>query len=249
VQRQATATDARHALLAGLIDHAALFPPASMSMRDALAEDRRARAGGESFLLGRFVCPASRVAELGDEARALSVVLDAPVPEDERIESVELRHPGELTGLNGLARDVYVELPVDGIEELPSLAALRLRAKVRCGGERVPTRAELAGFVRECRRHQVPFKATAGLHHALPTGDEHGFLNLLAAVVFGEEEAALAEEDSAAFALDGEVFRWRHRGAGPEELAHARERFHAIGSCSFAEPVAELVALGVLPLV
>src|ERR1019366_6431423 len=35
--------DARRALLQRLIDHAALFPPASMTMPEALAEDRRAR--------------------------------------------------------------------------------------------------------------------------------------------------------------------------------------------------------------
>ena len=78
--------------------------------------------------------------------------------------------------------------------------------------------------------------------------DHHGLLNLLAAVVFGDEEAALAETDAEAFALDAGSFRWRGRTAGAAELAAARGRFHAIGSCSFFEPVEELEALGVLPL-
>jgi hypothetical protein len=77
---------------------------------------------------------------------------------------------------------------------------------------------------------------------------EHGFLNLLAAVVFGDEEAALADGDRASVGLDAESFRWNGRTARPPELARARgERLHSIGSCSFFEPVEELVAMGVLP--
>ena len=108
----------------------------------------------------------------------------------------------------------------------------------------MPSVEELAGFIRTCRERSVVFKATAGLHHALPTGGEHGFLNLLAACVFGDEEAALRDD---AFELDAESFRWRGREAGPEELARVRrELFSGIGSCSFDEPVAELEALGIL---
>ena len=91
------------------------------------------------------------------------------------------------------------------------------------------------------------FKATAGLNHAYPTAaGEHGFLNLLAAVVFGDEEDAL-RAPSGSFALDADSFRWREREAGPAELARVRTSlFHSIGSCSFFEPVGELHALGIL---
>ena len=82
--------DARRALLGRLIDHAALFPPASLPVPDALAEDRRARASEHAWMLGRFVCPASKLAELGGEERALTVVADAPA-DDPRIESIETR--------------------------------------------------------------------------------------------------------------------------------------------------------------
>jgi hypothetical protein len=76
-----TRSDARRALLERLIDHAALFPPASMTMPDAVAEDRSAREGPHAWMIGRFVCPASRLGELGEElppagAPPLSVVLD-----------------------------------------------------------------------------------------------------------------------------------------------------------------------------
>ncbi len=82
-------TDARRALLGSLIDHAALFPPASMTMDQAVAEDREARGGDYGWMLARFVCPASRLAELRDGfggwagTPRLSVVLDGVGQTDE----------------------------------------------------------------------------------------------------------------------------------------------------------------------
>ena len=225
--------DARHALLGQLIDHAPLFPPASLPFEEALAEHGRARAGEHAWLLGRFVVPASRLAELGDAELRLSVVLDQTVELlDRRVEAVEVppgvEPPAHAPG------EVYLEGRIE-----PAF-----RAKVRCGGARVPSVEELASFVRVCREQGVVFKATAGLHHALPTDGQHGFLNLLAACVFGDEEAALYDD---AFELDADSFRWRDRSAGPEELARVREElFAGFGSCSFDEPVDELKALGIL---
>jgi hypothetical protein len=203
-------------------------------------------------MLARFVCPASRLAELPDVGRGVSVVLDGSFegrPEVEAVEAAPM--PDDLGALATLAREVYVELPLDDAldERLDAIAELGLRAKVRCGGGLVPDEAALARFVRACGERSVVFKATAGLHHAVRRDGEHGFLNLLAAVVFGEEEAALGELEPEAFALDAESFRWRGRHALAGELAHARrERFHSIGSCSFFEPVEELEQLGALPL-
>jgi len=242
--------DARSALLSRLIDHAPLFPPASLGLEDALDEDRRARESPSSFMLGRFVCPASRLAELPDVGRGVSAVLDAPL-QNGRVEAVETAASGDLGGLGSLAREVYVEIPLDDSVDarLDELVAHGLSAKVRCGGAAVPDVEALAGFVRACGERGLPFKATAGLHHAVRRAGEHGFLNLLAAVVFGEEAEALDESDAGAFRLDTDGFHWRERHAAPSELAHARrERFRSIGSCSFFEPVEELEELGVLPL-
>jgi predicted transcriptional regulator len=243
--------DARVALLARLIDHAPLFPPASLEMREAVAEDRRALESRYAFMLGRFVCPASRLRKLPDLGRGISVVVDAPVPREPRIEAAE-KPPYSDPGVpNVHAPQIYFEVPLDDDldDRLDHLAELGMCAKVRCGGASVPDAASLARFVRACGERELAFKATAGLHHAVRRDGEHGFLNLLAAVVFCEEEEALLESDPEAFALARDGFRWRERVAGAGELAHARrERMHAIGSCSFFEPVAELEALGVLPL-
>jgi hypothetical protein len=243
--------DARVALLSRLIDHAPLFPPASLDLEDAVAEDARARESAAAFMLARFVCPVSRLSELPDVGRGVSVVLDAPVPADPRVEAVETPPHFDPASSVPRAPHVYVESPIDGglDDRLDQLAELGLGAKVRCGGASVPSSAALAHFVRACAERGLPFKATAGLHHAVRRDGEHGFLNLLAAVVFCEEESALDETDRDAFTLDREGFRWRDRVAGPGELAHARrERFHSIGSCSFFEPVEELETLGILPL-
>jgi hypothetical protein len=196
------AVDARRALLTSLLDHAAMFPPASLPLEEALAEDDRARASGHAWLLGRFVVPEG--VEVHD--RALAVVGDGR------------ERQGEI---------VYVEG----------------ETKIRCGGARVPTVEELAELVRAA---PAPFKATAGLHHAYPTEmGEHGFLNLLAAVVFGDEEAAL-RAPRGSFALDEHSFRWEGREADAARCAEARRRFRSIGSCSFFEPVGELEELGIL---
>ena len=78
---QAAQTDIRRALFGRLIDHAALFPPASLSVPDAAAEDRLARASPYAWMLDRFICPASKLEALREQmpwetAPGLSVVLD-----------------------------------------------------------------------------------------------------------------------------------------------------------------------------
>jgi hypothetical protein len=240
-------SDARRALLGWLIDHAPMFPPARLPTAEALAEDRRARAGAEAWLLGRLVWPASRLPELVDyDGVRLSVVLDGPLPAIGRVEAVETRWP-ELPTFDG---EVFVEVPLDdGLEQnLERVKAADALAKVRCGGERRPTSAELARFVRACSDIGLPFKASAGLHHAVRSGEAHGFINLLAAALFPRRaEEALDEEDPAAFAVDGERFAWAGLEADAAAIARMRrERFRSFGSCSFAEPVDELRALAIL---
>ncbi len=145
----------------------------------------------------------------------------------------------------GTEVDVEPLAVVDGpCERQGDVVYVEGETKLRCGGARVPPVEEVAAFVRRCRSEGLRFKATAGLHHALPTNGEHGFLNLLAACVFGDEEHMLATRE---IALDTASFRADGRSAGADVCASARrELFASIGSCSFEEPVAELRALGAL---
>jgi hypothetical protein len=226
-----------NALFARLIDHAPLFPPAQLPLPEALAEHQRAREGPHGWIVRRFVCPASLLRSLDGEQLALSVVLDADVRlDDPRIESIEVPPNGSAPWSLG---EVYVE------GAMPPLSSPAARVKVRCGPA-VPLVSELAEVVRACREHGVPFKATAGLHHPVRREGQHGFLNLLAAALFGDEGEALAEEDPGAFRLDGDSFRWRDRAASVADVERGRQLFVAFGSCSFSEPVDDLVALGFL---
>lgn len=82
----------------------------------------------------------------------------------------------------------------------------------------------------------------------------HGFLNLLAAAVLAHRvsretlEQILADEDSRSFVFDDDGFAWREDRATAAEVSAARaEDFAGYGSCSFSEPVDDLIALSILP--
>ena len=57
--------------MAHLFDDAGLFPPAKLPMAEALTAHERASSGPHSRVVGPFLCPATRLAELG------AVVVDA----------------------------------------------------------------------------------------------------------------------------------------------------------------------------
>ena len=240
-------------MLERLIDHAALFPPASMSLPDALAEDRRARESPHADLLNRFVVPAARLAELPAERAPLSVVLSGAddaelVAGADGVEAVELvldgprPRPADLVAtyraLQPLGVETYFELVLDESwrDSVPAaigaVAAVGGRVKLRCGGASIPSVEQVALVIACCREAGVPFKATAGLHHPIRRGEEHGFLNLLAATTAPRDQlqSVLTETDAAALSLSG---------AG-------RALFTSFGSCSWQEPVDDLRELGLL---
>ena len=274
--QQAQRDSARLRLFERLIDHAALFPPASMDMPAAMEADRSARGGDHAWMLGRFICPASRLGELPAGAPRLSVVLDGgegdlEVVHEARldgrvVELVEARiDPAWIPDTQELVRAKLGE-GVEAFWELAPGRALRgavaavrearAGAKIRCGGATAAPPAEaVAEFIAACRDADVRFKATAGLHHAIRAGDAHGFLNVLAAAVFAYADGLsadelvplLAEEDPQAFAVDAGGLALHGRRADAEQIAEARrDLFVAYGSCSFSEPVEDLTALGIL---
>jgi hypothetical protein len=267
-QTERNPTSVKQALLGRLIDHAALFPPASMDMPAAIEADRRARASEHAWMLDRFIVPASKLGELPPDAPRLSVVLDGgegdletvheAVLDGREVELVEARiDPAWIPDTQALVTEklpgvrAFWELsPGRGLQG--AVAAVReagAGAKIRCGGTTLPSVPEVAAFIAACRDAGVPFKATAGLHHPIRSGDRHGFLNLLAAAVLadGDLEAIVAEEDPAAFTLDDDGFGVHGRRADAATIARARaELFVAYGSCSFDEPVDDLEALGLL---
>ena len=170
---------------------------------------------------------------------------------------------------------VFFEVPLreDPGERLSAIAAAGCCAKVRLGGvveSAFPEPALVARFLEACRSLAVPFKATAGLHHAVrgrypltyepdaPSAVMHGFLNVLAAALHvadlagpkaSREEllAVLSDEDHRAFGASRKSLSWRERRWSLEDVERMRRGFLlSFGSCSFTEPVMELVQLGLL---
>jgi hypothetical protein len=225
-------------LLSGAVDYAGLFPPAGLDLDRAIANCREYRRGSHSWMLGRFIVPASRVQE---------------VPEDFAVAVIE-KDP---------AREVIPDGPVYYEGPVPPGG----RAKIRTGGvtpDAFPPVERVAEFLESCRASGLAFKATAGLHHAIrgryrvtyepdsARAPMHGFLNVLVAACFvfsgkGHAREILAEEDPTAFRFDAEHAWWKDHRVTGEQVRAAREEFViSFGSCSFAEPVEDLRKLNLL---
>ncbi len=154
--------------------------------------------------------------------------------------------------------DLYVELPLTTglMAALDTLAehrasGARVAAKFRTGGlaaELFPTPMELAAVIRACFDRDLPFKLTAGLHHAVRHTDpqtgftHHGFLNVLAACLATADGAEVADTTRLLATVDPaplvEAVRPR--------LFDERPLWIAYGSCSVAEPLEDLLGLGLL---
>jgi hypothetical protein len=253
-------TGARHALLTRLIDHAALFPPASLPMDAALEVDRAARATPHAWMLHRFLVPASRLAELPadfDPPLGVIVDVDALPPLSDQVEVVEARLE-RAVATEGVHARVFLEVWPGDDAKLDAVAERGADAKVRCGGptpDMFPSPAELAHFICGCRDRGLAFKATAGLHHPIRDGIAHGFLNLLGAAVLAHAGGAaprdlvdvLLEEDATAFGVGDDAFTVRGSAFDADAVAAMREAlFVGYGSCSFSEPVEDLRGLRIL---
>ncbi|MBA3440984.1 MAG: hypothetical protein H0T92_14055 [Pyrinomonadaceae bacterium] len=169
------------------------------------------------------------------------------------------------------AFDIYFETPLaDNLSELIHvIAQVGARAKVRTGGvtaEVIPSTSSLLSFIAACARANVPFKATAGLHHPLravhpltyeqdsPSATMHGFLNVFLAAAFlrngmnMDQAARLLEEHDAQnirFGADGVA--WRDHRLSVDQLREARAKLAcSFGSCSFEEPIQELQMINLL---
>jgi hypothetical protein len=247
-----------------LFDDASQFPPGDLGLADAVEAHARRRRGPHARLVGRLLTPAARVGELArrlaGEAWEIGIVVSAgPDPHaaaealaatHATVSSVELPLAAGANAIEAWRRGFPdAELVLEGrARDLPEIAGLGARAKLRCGGltaDAIPDAATVAEFLRGCAQLDLPFKATAGLHqplrHFAPDvgAVQHGFLNLLAATAQAIAGAGPAEVESALLATDLRAFA----GADP---AGARRLFTAFGTCSISEPIEGLRALGLL---
>ncbi|MEH1016451.1 hypothetical protein V6U90_25515 [Micromonospora sp. CPCC 206060] len=283
-------------LFAGLVDDAAVFPPGSASLPDAVAAHRRQhRVGWYADLVGPLLVPASEVtageldkligpADPTDPVDPLVIGLIGDTGTDRlpsalsfltslnvRVRQVEVPvarrsedpQPGLATLLDLVPRlpgglDVYAEVPLTWglMEALDTIAEARtagapVAAKFRTGGlaaELFPTPAELAAVICACRDRRLPFKLTAGLHHAIRHIDpetgftHHGFVNVLSATLAASDGAGTAEVAEMLATTDPVrlVERARARRDEPRPL------WIGYGSCSVVEPLTDLIRLGLV---
>jgi hypothetical protein len=165
----------------------------------------------------------------------------------------------------------YFEIPIgaDPTERIKKITEIEARAKVRTGGvtaEAFPSSFNLARFIKICADEDVPFKATAGLHHPLRSVNKltyapdsasammHGFLNVFLAAAFAQtgmdvdQLVELLEEKSPeAFRFDSGGVTWRDEMVVRGQLRNTRSLLAiAFGSCSFEEPIEDLKKIGLL---
>jgi len=191
------------------------------------------------------------------------------------VESVEVKVAGpeeveRRSGIIPVEFATYFEFPMSScVDCIAAVAGCGRRAKIRTGGEtadKFPAPESVIEFIRLCATANVPFKATAGLHHPLrsvhrftyqpdsPSGVMHGFVNVFLTAAFlrvGMETAVavqlLAEQSAEAFGFDLDGVSWRQYRLGRHEIAAARQGFAvSFGSCSFTEPIDDLKSLRLL---
>jgi hypothetical protein len=288
-----------HTLLHTIVDYAGLFPPAGLTMDAAVGLYASYHASLHNWMLGRFVVPVARLDEFVRSLQLIGSPQGNPwrlsaLMGTDHVADVatalafnEARHHALVDvfevkvktadEIRAIARVVpqsfktYVEIPIedDPGDLVASLAAVKLRAKMRTGGVAlgsIPPTEHVARFIRACYAANVGFKATAGLHHPLrsehglsyeagaPRGVMHGFLNVFLTAAFHYN--GLTQRDAIdllnlttldGVIMDDEKAAWRDYVVTRNEVSIVRRRFAtAFGSCSFTEPVEDLVNLELL---
>lgn len=176
--------------------------------------------------------------------------------------------------MNVVPEQLSVAIEVDHRQDVrgivAAIAGTGATAKIRCGGvtpDLIPSTQQVADFIAACAAAGVAFKATAGLHHPIrkerpltyesdaPLGTMHGFLNVFTAAVMAHAHRLSANElipileatNDNAFILTEGGLTFQDTFADNAQVARARESFATgIGSCSFTEPVEDLIELGIL---
>ena len=270
---------AEPSLFARLVDDAAVVPPGNAPLEEAVRLHHAHRAQWYAEAVGPLLVPASAAAalvRLVDPAKPLRLgVIGRPgVPADQVVEAVSVLAATDGAEVVAVERGwepdwratdfgrlpQTLEVP-RGAEQAPALAdiaaeasdAVPLQAKFRTGATGSwpwPDEEELATFVRSAIDHDLGFKLTGGLHHALRGSydgeEQHGLLNVLLTVRWalnGEDvdELAplLAERDPAV--LVPQVTRM-----SAADAAIVRAFLTAYGCCTVTDPITELAALGLL---
>lgn len=206
--------------------------------------------------------PVAVIGRPGTEAAALSAAVQAADGSGVLVTGLEIGADADWRSLTGHGLPLAVEVPrgaamTPAIADIAAVASdtVPVQAKFRTGPTPTwpwPDEVELAGFIRASIDHDLGFKLTGGLHHAVrgsyavaggSAEEQHGLLNVLSAVRWalnGEEVDALvdllAERDPAV--LVAMVTRM-----SVADAAITRAFFTAYGCCGVTDPIGELRAL------
>jgi hypothetical protein len=280
------------AFLRSFVDDAAIFPPTSIDLPQAVAEHRAHRSSEYADVVGGFLVSDVKLADLthavsGPESLAVNLVITGGAGAIEpavtwlaRSEGLDLRavefalrdeddlaHNARrlvqvVDSLEEVLEDVtvFAEPPMlrgtpshGWLSALDELAAREINLKFRTGGvseDLFPTSGALATCIESALDRELPFKCTAGMHHAVRHDDpdgvtHHGFLNVLLATratLDGQrpEEVAAVLEDTDGPELASRLW------SDPDQAARTRRWFTSFGSCSVLDALEDLVELGLL---
>lgn len=249
---------------------------------------------GRVLMPGTYATSGYREMALQTDPWSISVVGDLPLEETlDAIDAFNARHETEEQGLakvraieirgtdsqqidaaiEAIPEDLpaFIEIPL-GVDFRGMIATLAgnpgIGAKVRCGGvepDMIPAADRVAAFIHACAASDVPFKATAGLHHPVrgeqdltydespPRAVMHGYLNVFIGASIARVKRLTAERiteileetDPGAFRLEEDLAGWRDWSIDRTQFSRCRESFClGYGSCSFTEPLEDLRALG-----
>jgi len=198
------------------------------------------------------------------ESKAVCDALEVKAETSEQIKEITETLPPSLK--------TYFEIPIDSnlVDSVAALSVADRCAKIRTGGvtaDAFPPVEQITRFMRVCLAANVPFKATAGLHHPLrsvkplsyepdaPEGTMNGFLNVFLAAAFLQQgyQPKIIDEllkdrraDNFLFTDDGVLWRQEHF-IGSLHIENLRIcGAISFGSCSFVEPVEDLQEIGLL---
>jgi hypothetical protein len=261
---------ARSSLFYDFFDDAAMFPPQNAPASLAVLTHLSLTRGPYADYVGPLLVAGDRWEQLTQAERdgplEVVVVGDATFGEltlaDIAVVGVERVWDGSPIAAADVENRLALEpVGLDAVEDLlDTLGEARIDgaaviAKFRTGGvtaDAFPSEEDLAYCILAAYNAGVPFKLTAGLHHAARHTDEvsgfehHGFLNVIVAVArcdrgAGETEVAETLANRDAGALADEIRSW-----SADQGVAVRSTFTSVGCCGVDDPIQDLLDLSLI---
>jgi len=271
---------AERALFHALFDDAAIFPPGLAPLPLAFTDHVARQSSSYADLVGPLLLPASAVEELlhlqrlhpvdvaliGRPGTDLTLVGDARSRLDEdpdvTLAGVEIGWSPDWHRALSWGTSLSIEVPRGSEQEL-ALSDIQdcpngpnpVQAKFRTAStpdSPVPTPTELASFIRACVDHDLGFKLTGGLHHAISHTtdegeDQFGFLNVIAAIRWAVAHGAeVPEMESLLSQRDPVPILDIITRMSEADASVVRAFFTAYGCCEVMDPIGDLAALGLI---